>query len=127
MYPGKRKIIHMMKKNERKKSVKKSIVKNTIVLLIFLAIPFFAYRSCTKGYDKYAFFVHVNDEAIFGAPMDPSDIHIIDKGRKLKEEIIMMDKDIDGGDGADTGKLRWYVCSGIDCDEGWENSFLAGK
>jgi hypothetical protein len=39
----------------------------------------------------------------------------------------MNKKDIDSGDGANAGKLRWYVCSGIDCDEEWENSFLAGK
>ena len=110
-----------------KKVKKQSVLKNLIALLIFLAIPFFAYRSCTSGYDKYAFYVHVNDEAIFETRLDPLDARIIDRGRQLKDEIIMMDKDIDSGDGANTGKLRWYVCSGIDCDEGWESSFLTGK
>ena len=105
----------------------KSIVKNIIVLLIFLGVPFFAYRSCTKGYDKYAVFIQVKDEAIFEAPLDPSDVRIIDHGRLLKDEIIKMDKDIDNGDGPNTGKLRWYPCSGIDCDEGWERSFLSEK
>ncbi|MCP4370462.1 MAG: hypothetical protein GY797_20475 [Deltaproteobacteria bacterium] len=116
-----------MNNNVKKKSVSKSIVKNVIALLIFFAIPFFAYRSCTSGYDKYAFFVQVNDGAIFETRLDPSDARIIDRGRKLKDEIIMMDKEIDSGDGANAGKLRWYVCSGIDCDEGWERSFLTGK
>jgi len=37
------------------------------------------------------------------------------------------DKDIDNGNGKNAGIFRWYVCSGIDCDEGWENSFLAKK
>jgi len=120
-------IIHMMNKNDRKQPILKSIVKNMIALLIFLGIPFFAYRSCTSGYDKYAFYVHVNDEAIFEARLEYSDARIIDQGRQLKDEIIMMDKNIDRGDGANAGKVRWYICSGIDCDEGWENSFLAGK
>jgi hypothetical protein len=35
-----------------------------------------------------------------------------------------MDNDIDSGDGPRQGKLRWYVCAGIDCDEGWENRFI---
>ncbi len=103
------------------------MIKNIIVLLIFLAIPFFAYRSCTTGYDRYAFYVHVNDGAAFEARLAPSDARIIDRGRRLKDDIIIMDKDIDNGDGAKAGKLRWYVCSGIDCDEGWENSFLPVK
>ncbi|MFX1566599.1 MAG: hypothetical protein ACFFCH_11485 [Promethearchaeota archaeon] len=113
-----------MNRNSGKQSTKKSIGKNIIALLIFVAILFFAYRSCTSGYDKYVFYVHVNDEAIFETRLDPSDVRIIDRGRQLKDEIIMIDKKIDSGDGAYAGKLRWYICSGIDCDEGWENSFL---
>ena len=111
----------------KKKVNKQSVIKNIIALLIFLAIPFFAYRSCTSGYDKYAFYVHVNDMAIFETRLDPSDARIIDRGRQLKDEIVKMDKEIDTGDGANAGKLRWYVCMGIDCDEGWESSFLTGK
>ena len=110
-----------------KKSTLKSIVKNIIVLLIFLGVPFFAYRSCTKGYDKYAVFIQVKDEAIFETRLEPSDVRIIDRGRKLKDTILAMDKEIDNGDGPRSGKLRWYVCSGIDCDEGWERSFLSEK
>lgn len=111
----------------KKKVKKQSVIKNIIALLIFLAIPFFAYRSCTSGYDKYAFYVHVNDETIFETRLDPSEARILDRGRRLIDEIIMMDKEMDNGDGANTGKLRWYVCSGIDCNEGWESSFLTEK
>jgi hypothetical protein len=114
-----------MNKNTKKQSILKSLAKNIIALLIFLAIPFFAYRSCTSGYDKYAFYVHVNDEAIYEAQLDPSDARIIGRGRQLEDEIIIMDRDIDNGDGLNTGNFRWYVCSGIDCDEGWETSFLS--
>ena len=31
---------------------------------------------------------------------------------------------IDGGDGPDKGRVRWYICWGIDCDEAWESSFI---
>lgn len=37
-----------------------------------------------------------------------------------KEEDLL----IDGGDGPDKGKVRWYICWGIDCDETWESSFI---
>ena len=99
-------------------------MKNIIILLIVFSILFFAYRSCTKGYDMYAFFVHVKDATMFKSRLSSSDTRIIDHGRKLKNDIILMDKEIDNGDGPHKGRLRWYVCSGIDCDEGWERSFL---
>ena len=98
-----------------------------IAIVLVIAALFFAYRSCTSGYDQYAYFIQVSDEAIFTARLNPSDARIIDKGRKLKAEILLMDKEKDDENGASAGKIRWYVCSGIDCDEGWENSFLADK
>ena len=113
----------MMNKDNGKRSVKKSMVKNIIVLLIFFAILVFAYRSCTSGYDQYAFYVHVTEEAVFKTRLNPSDTRIIDRGRQLTDDIIMMDNDVDNGDGSNAGKFRWYICSGIDCDEGWEGSF----
>ena len=116
-----------MKNATGKKSTLKSIVKNIIALLIFLGIPFYCYHSLTKGYDKFAIFVQVNEASIFKAQLNPLDSRIIDHGRLLKDEIIKMDKEIDNGDGANTGKLRWYLCRGIDCDEGWERSFLSEK
>ena len=102
-------------------------MKNIIILLIVFAGLFLAYRSCTKGYDNYAFFVHVQNEALFNAPLSPSDTRINNRGRKLKNEIIAMDKETDNGTGPNKGNLRWYGCSGIDCDEGWERSFLPKK
>ena len=102
-------------------------MKNIITLLIVFAFLFFAYRSCTKGYDAYAFFVHVKDATIFKSRLSPSDTRIIDRGRRLKNDIILMDKEVDKGDGPQKGTLRWYGCSGIDCDEGWEHSFLPDK
>jgi hypothetical protein len=102
-------------------------MKNIITLLIVFSFLFFAYRSCTKGYDAYAFFVHVKDVTIFKSRLAPADTRIIERGRRLKEDIILMDKEVDNGDGPNKGALRWYVCSGIDCDEGWERSFLLEK
>jgi len=102
-------------------------MKNIIVLVIVFAALFFLYRSCTKGYDNYAYFVQVNDEAVFTKILSDSDTRIIEHGRSLKTDIIAMDKDMDQGNGPDQGTIRWYTCSGIDCDERWEISFKPKK
>jgi len=115
----------MNKGNKKQPNIK--LIVNIAVLMIFFGIIFVAYRSCTKGYDKYAVFVQVKDEAVFDTRLNPSDTRIIDRGRKLKDTLLIMDKEIDNGDGPHSGKLRWYVCTGIDCDEGWEISFLREK
>ena len=102
-------------------------MKNIIVLVIVFSTLFFLYRSCTKGYDNYAYFVHVNDEAVFSKILSERDTRIIAHGRKLKIDVIAMDKDLDQGNGPDQGVIRWYVCSGIDCDERWQHSFRPAK
>lgn len=38
-----------------------------------------------------------------------------------------MDKDMDQANGPNQGTIRWYTCSGIDCDEGWQRSFRPNK
>ncbi len=98
-------------------------MKNIIILAIVFSMLFFLYRSCTKGYDNYAYFVQVNDQTVFAKILSKDDTRIIAHGRKLKADIIAMDKDIDQANGPDQGIIRWYVCSGIDCDEGWQGSF----
>jgi hypothetical protein len=105
----------------------KSVGQLVFGLLIFFLVFFLFLHWQASGYKKYGIYVHVNDESIFKNQLEPSDTRIIDKGRKLKDAIIKMDHDIDGGDGANLGKLRWYTCGGIDCDEGWENRFLPRK
>ena len=102
-------------------------MKNIIILAIVFSALFFLYRSCTKGYDKYAYFVQVNDQAVFDKILSERDTRIIEHGRKLKIDIIAMDKDLDQGNGPDQGTIRWYTCSGIDCDEGWQRSFRPEK
>lgn len=102
----------------------KSNVKTLLILVVFLGVPVTAYRSCTSGYDQYAYFVRVSDESVFKARLKPSDKRILERGRRLTAEVNAMDQETDSGDGPKAGKLRWYVCSGIDCDEGWEKSFL---
>ncbi len=99
------------------------IMKNIIVFVIVIAMLFFLYRSCTTGYDNYAYVVHANDEAVFEKILSGDDSRIIEHGRKLKTDVIAMDKDLDKGNGPDQGIVRWYGCSGIDCDEGWQRSF----
>lgn len=102
-------------------------MKNIIILVIVFSMLFFLYRSCTKGYDNYAYFVQVNDEAVFTKILSEGDTRIIEHGRKLKIDVIAMDKDIDQGNGPNQGTIRWYTCKGIDCDEGWQRSFKPGK
>ena len=61
----------MNKGNKKRSNLK--LIANITALLIFFGILFVAYRSCTKGYDKYAVFIQVKDEAIFEAQLDHSD------------------------------------------------------
>ncbi len=98
-------------------------MKNFIILVIVFSALFFLYRSCTKGYDNYAYFVQVNDETVFTKNLSERDTRIIEHGRKLNIDVIAMDKDIDQGNGPNQGTIRWYICRGIDCDEGWQRSF----
>lgn len=78
-----------------------------------------------KAYNQYGYFVHVSDEILFGSKIDPNNHHnVIDHGRSLKNDILKLDTKIDHGDGKNNGKVRWYDCYGIDCDEGWENYFF---
>ena len=38
--------------------------------------------------------------------------------RRLTEDCVSRDREIDGGDGKERGKVRWVVClKGPDCDE----------
>ena len=71
-------------------------------------------------YSRYAVCVAVNDISLYEKVLSPSDVY---HGRILIQDCEQRDKDIDGGDGPDEGKVRWYVCYGIDCHEGWEHSF----
>lgn len=102
-------------------------MKNAVVLIILFAVLFFLYRSCTKGYSDYVYFVKVQDEAVFQTGLSDTDTRIIEHGRTLKTNVIRMDNETDKGDGPDKGTLRWYACSGIDCDEGWQHSFKPEK
>jgi hypothetical protein len=99
-------------------------MKNLIILAILFFTFFFMYRTCTRGYDTYGYFVHVKDESVFATALSDADPRIIEHGRSLKTDIISKDIKVDNGDGPDTGALRWYGCRGIDCDEGWQRSFM---
>jgi hypothetical protein len=107
-----------------KDEIVKSLGSLIIGILIFFTIFFFSIRWCARGYNKYVIFIQVKDENIFKNTLNSSDPHILDFGRKLKEDVIAIDNYKDKGDGPNSGKFRWYVCSGIDCDEGWENRFI---
>jgi hypothetical protein len=99
-------------------------MKNLIILAIAFFIFFFMYRTCTKGYDTYGYFVQVKDESVFATALSDADPRIVEHGRRLKTDIISKDIEVDNGDGPHIGALRWYGCRGIDCDEGWQGSFM---
>ncbi len=97
---------------------------NIIALLVFFGVPLLLYRSCTVGYDDYVYFVEVKNEELFSRVLQDEDVNIIAHGRRLKDKVTSLDIDKDNGNGAEQGNLRWYNCSGIDCDEGWQRSFI---
>lgn len=113
-----------MEKKNKSHSAPWYFLKNLLALTVIFGLPYWAYHSCTSGYEHYGYFVHAGDERAFNTNLSSAGPHIVEHGRRLLEGIAVMDNAIDGGDGAATGKLRWYTCSGIDCDEGWETSFL---
>lgn len=106
---------------------RKFIIKPTVALLVFGGIFWMGYRSCTRGYDQYGIYVHAEAKTLFQKPILPADPRIIERGRKPIKDIRIMDQDVDQGDGPLSGRLRWYACQGIDCEEGWENGFLPLK
>ncbi len=85
---------------------------------------FFLYRSCTQGYEKYAYFIHSKNKSLFEKPIPESDPDIVSHGRKLIQDVMLIDQKIDKEDGSKDGLVRWYNCSGIDCDEGWQRRFI---
>ena len=93
-------------------------------LIIFFLICFLFYYWQIRPYKKYVIYVQVKDEVAFEKPLNSSDPRILDFGRKSKNEIRAIDREMDNEDGPDSGKLRWYVCGGIDCDEGWQRRFV---
>ena len=103
-----------------KDQISKSVGQLAFGLIVFGIIFFLFLYWQSRGYKKYVVYVQVNTEAIFNNTLNPVDPQILDYGRKYKKEIL----DIDKGDGPNAGKLRWYFCGGIDCDEGWESRFI---
>ena len=69
--------------------------------MIVFAGLFFLYRSCTQGYTDYAFFVHAKNKAVFKTVLSDSNKSIIECGRKLILDIILIDREIDKGNGPD--------------------------
>ncbi len=93
-------------------------------LLIFALLIILFMRWQAKGYEKYVFYVHAHDTAIFSTSLKPSDPRIRKFGRILKEDALAIDRKDDNDNGEKSGTVRWYICSGIDCDEGWESRFI---
>lgn len=75
-------------------------------------------------YSRYAVCVAVNDISLYEKVLSPPDVY---HGRILIQDCEQIDKDVDDGDGPDKGKVRWYLCYGIDCHEGWEYSFTGQR
>ncbi len=102
----------------------KSVGQLALGLMVFAIIFFLFIHWYSRSYRAYVIYVQVNNEDIFNNTLNPVDPQILDYGRKYKNEIFDIDNGIDNGDGPNAGKLRWYVCGGVDCDEGWESRFI---
>jgi hypothetical protein len=76
-------------------------------------------------YSRYAVCVSVDDTSLYEKVLSPTEVEY--RGRILIQDCEQIDNDIDGGDGPDKGKVRWYVCYGIDCHEGWEYAFTSQR
>lgn len=111
------------KKDNQKAAYKnpvRKLVYSVIVVFIISIVGYTIYANL-KVYQSYGYFVQVSAEDVFVSRLDPSNPLIVDHGRMLKEKIRLLDNKIDRGDGHKEGFVRWYGCSGIDCDEGWES------
>ena len=64
--------------------------------------------------------MQVTDERAYSLPINTDSSLIVSKGRILKGEIVQLDREIDSADGNRKGRVRWYECRGLSCDEGWE-------
>lgn len=114
-------------KKEAQNIDNKRLVKKLVFPVIVLCITGFIVYILVinmRAYNKYGFFVHASDESVFVSKIDPHDPRIVNHGRIKKEKIFELDREIDKGDGRRQGKVRWYECYGIDCDEGWETSLI---
>ena len=112
-----------LKKNVQDIGIKKKVTKLVLLIIglfIIGIIGYIVYLNI-RAYNKFGYYVYVSDEKVFDSTIDSKDPKILDHGRLLKDEIIGLDKKIDGGDGKKEGKVRWVECYGIDCDEGWES------
>lgn len=73
-------------------------------------------------YSKNAVCVAVDDVSIYEKKLSSSKVEF--DGRIPIQDCEEEDQMIDGGDGPHEGKVRWYICWGIDCDEAWESAFM---
>ncbi len=98
-----------------------------VIVFFIIGIPSYIIYLNMRAYNRYGYYVHVTNENVFDSTIDPKNSKIVDHGRLLQEKIIRLDEKIDGGDGKKVGKIRWFECYGIDCDEGWESRSYKGK
>ena len=73
-------------------------------------------------YSKNAVCVVVDDVSIYEKKLTSSIVESY--GRISIQDCKEEDQMTDVGDGPHKGKVRWYICWGIDCDEAWEYAFM---
>jgi len=89
-------------------------------LLLTLLLLFWLLSTCTHGSSGYAInsnLLQVDDPKIFDSLSAPGS-QVAFEGEVLPTaECFIRDLKVDGGDGPGEGKVRWFICPGIDCDE----------
>ena len=87
------------------------------MFMISLGIMVSATACTWLAESKYSNCVVARDVGSFTGEKLKNDGNAI-SSRELTETCIAKDKEIEDGDGADRGKVRWVVClQGPDCDE----------
>jgi len=128
----------MQKQSEEKTNYSAAAISIKILLLVLILPPVFpglligwgmAAQSLMERmgyaeptYSKDAVCVVVDDASIYERKLSSSKVKC--NSRISIQDCEEEDQMIDGGDGPHKGKVRWYICWGIDCDEAWEYAFM---
>ncbi len=106
--------------NEKAIAKKRKWIIPFIMVFLLFGFAYIVFINM-QAYQKYGYCVVVEGVETFAKSPLPQDLKF--NGRILIKECIEKDKSIDNGDGPKKGKVRWYECTGPDCDEGWRKSF----
>ncbi len=99
---------------------RKKVIMPIIACSFLLGFVYMVYDNM-QAYRTYGYCVVVEKVESFSKLSLPQDVEF--NGRIPITECNKRDNAIDNGDGPKKGNVRWYNCTGPDCDEGWREGF----